>query len=59
MIAYLVVASLEGDLAHNFLKDGESTVDSCSIFSTTYSATRVLTSQGSNIAEPENVLIRI
>ena len=44
-----------GILLAIFIKDGESTVESGSISSTTYSATSPLTSRGSCIAEQENV----
>ena len=46
-----------GILLTTFLKDGESTVESGSISSTTYSATSLLTSQGSSITEREAELI--
>ena len=54
MIAYLVVTS-RGILLTSFLKVEVSTVESGSISSTTYSATSLLNSRGSRIAERETV----
>ena len=57
--SWLLLLAWTGILLTHFLKDGESTVESGSISSTTYSATSLLTSQGSSIAEWENVFAAI
>ena len=51
----LLLLTWTGILLTIFLKDGESTVEIGSISSATYSATSVLTSRGSSIADGENV----